>query len=71
MPLFCPHCHKMVAEQPTCSNCGKPLKLGIARPGQAIDDDSRRALTLWVLKWVLGFVAVTILCLLLLYMALG
>lgn len=67
MPILCLHCHKMVPEQPTCVNCGKKLKLGIPKSGQVIDDDSARQLTFYVLKWLLGFVGVALLCILLLY----
>lgn len=70
MPLLCPHCHKMVPEQPTCVNCGKKLELGIPKPGQAIDDASSRALTLWLLKWIFIFFVVIVACLVLLNLVL-
>lgn len=61
MPVFCPHCHKMVPEQPTCAVCGKKLKVAAPlKPGQVIDDESSRQLTLWLLKWILIFFAVIV-----------
>lgn len=32
MPAVCPHCHQLVAAQPECANCGKPLAAPPARP---------------------------------------
>lgn len=67
MPAFCPHCHKMVADGPTCANCGKSLRG--AGPLQPHDAD--RA-AMWLLmrdavRWILAFVGGILLCLLLLY----
>ncbi len=71
MPLICPHCHKMVAERPTCAVCGKPLPVkAMPRPGMPAPDagpDIDRATIFYLMRytlgWVLGIVAVGVVCL--------
>ncbi|MBA3531723.1 MAG: hypothetical protein H0T73_07390 [Ardenticatenales bacterium] len=70
MPTFCPHCHKMVAERPTCPNCGK--KMNIPKPGSdAIDRNTMVALIRYVLTWLLGIFGIGVLCIGLIYFLLS
>lgn len=69
MPTFCPHCNKMVAERPTCPNCGKKMKL--PKPGSGgVDQQAMIGLMREALLWVLGIVAFGVLCIGLLYIIL-
>jgi hypothetical protein len=73
MPVFCPHCHKMVAEQPQCPNCGKAMKVAKSAPQNAGGMDRE---LLWLLLreslgWMLGILAIGVLCILALYFLLG
>lgn len=79
MPVICPNCHKMVAEQPKCANCGKPLKVtSMPRPGyrgpqsqdDSIDRETMSALMRYSLSWVLGVVAIGLVCVGLIYVLL-
>lgn len=71
MPLICPHCHKMVAEQPKCANCGKPLPVramprpGVpaAEPNADVDRATMFYLMRYTLGWALGIVAIGVVCL--------
>ncbi len=69
MPTFCPHCHKMVAERPTCANCGK--RLLAASPDGALDRQTMAILLREVFGWVLGIVGVGFLCVFALYFLLS
>ncbi len=64
MPMICPHCHKMVAERPTCPNCGKALSLA---PADGLDRAAMVILMRYALMWVLGIVGVGLLCMVMLY----
>jgi hypothetical protein len=60
MPTLCPHCHKLVAEQLRCPNCGK--KMAVAADPERIDRRAMLLLAREALLWVLGIAGIGILC---------
>ncbi len=69
MPTFCPHCNKLVAEQPRCPNCGK--RMHVPESAEGIDRQTMFILMRYALMWTVGIVGVGFLCLAVIYILLS
>lgn len=71
MPVFCPHCQKVVADQPTCANCGKKIPARSDSSSDKLESGEVRLLMVEAFKIVGAIVAVGALCLVAIYFLLG